>query len=168
MNSRIEELIGEAILQDSKPVNIEGVGTIQMANPSTATLIEVSKSVGQLPIMPALRGNEGKALIYVLAHARDCGVLGDLAAVLLLGKKGIRRKVKKPSRANSWKNNWLFNMFSRKVLLRSLLAEALLEEYTPEQLQNIITECLGLQQIAFFLNITTSLNEANLLRQTKS
>jgi len=166
--SRIETLIGEAILQDAQPVEIKGVGTLQVAHPSTATIIEVSKTIGNLPQLPTIRGKEEQALQYVLAHARDCGVIGDLAAVLILGKKGIRRRIKKPLSANSWKNNCIFRFFSRKVYVRSLLATALLEEYTPEQLEEIITTCLGLQQIGFFLNITTTLNEANLLRQTKN
>jgi len=110
--SRIETLIGEAILQDAQPVEIKGVGTLQVAHPSTATIIEVSKTIGNLPQLPTIRGKEEQAL--------------------------------------------------------QLLATALLEEYTPEQLEEIITTCLGLQQIGFFLNITTTLNEANLLRQTKN
>lgn len=165
---RIEELIGETILQDAQPLEVEGVGTLQVAHPSVATIIEASKSIGNLPVFPSIRGKEDTALTYVLAHARDCAVLGDVAAVLILGKKGISRRIKKPLSANSRKNNRFFSFFRRKVSLRKLLADVLLEDYTPEQLQNIVTSCLGMQQIGFFLNITTSLNEANLLRQTKS
>ena len=166
--NRIEELIGETILQDSKPVEIAGVGTLQVAHPSVATLIEASKVISRLPIMPSIRGKEEQALVFTLAHARDCAILGDVAAVLLLGKKGINRKVDNCSRAKSWKNNRLFRLFRRKVLLRDLLAQALLEDCTPQQLQGIIIECLGMQQVAFFLHIITSLNEANVLRQTRS
>lgn len=165
---RIENLIGETILQDTKPVEIKGVGTLQVAHPSVATLIEASKAIGNLPVMPSLRGKEEQALVFTLAHARDCAVLGDVAAVLLLGKKGISRRAEIVSRTKSWKNNWLFRHFRRRPLLRTVLAEALLEEYTPEQLQAIIVQCLGLQQVAFFLSITTTLNDANLLRKTTS
>ena len=166
--NRIEELIGETILQDSKPVEIKGVGTLTVAHPSVATLIEVSKTIGRLPVMPSIRGREQEALPFTLAHARDCAIIGDVVAVLLLGKKGISRKVDNCSRAKSWKNNRFFRLFRKKVLLRTVLAQALLEEYTPEQLQAIIVECLGMQQVAFFLNIITSLNDANVLRQTRS
>lgn len=165
---RIEELIGEAILQDTQPLEVEGVGTLQVAHPSTATLIEASKAIGKLPILPSLRGKEGKALTYALANARDCDVLGDVAAVLIIGKKCINLRIKKPLSPNSWKNNRFFRFFQRSVSLRKVIADALLEDYTPEQLQNIVTSCLGMQQIGFFLNTITSLNEANLLRQTKS
>lgn len=166
--NRIETLIGEAILQDAQPLEIEGVGTLQVAHPSVATLIEASKSIGDLPVLPSIRGQEDTALAYVMAHARDCAVLGDVAAVLILGKKGINRRIKKALPAKSWKNNRFFNLFRRKVSLREVLANVLLEDYTPKQLQNIITSCLGMQEIGFFLNITISLNEANLLRQTTS
>lgn len=166
--NRIETLIGEAILQDAQPLEIEGVGTLQVAHPSVATLIEASKSIGDLPVLPSIRGHEDTALAYVMAHARDCAVLGDVAAVLILGKKGINRRIKKALPAKSWKNNRLFNFFRSKVSLRKVLANVLLEDYTPKQLQNIITSCLGMQEIGFFLNITISLNEANLLRQTTS
>ena len=166
--NRIEELIGETILQDSKPIEIAGLGTLQVAHPSVATLIEASKIISRLPVMPSIRGKEETALVFTLAHARDCAILGDVAAVLLLGKKGISRRVDNRSRTKSWKNNRLFDFFHRKVFLRTLLAQALLEECTPEQLQNIIVECLGLQQVGFFLNIITTLNEANVLRQTRN
>lgn len=166
--NRIETLIGEAILQDAQPLEIEGVGTLQVAHPSVATLIEASKSIGDLPVLPSIRGQEDKALTYVLAHARDCSVLGDVAAVLILGKKGINRRIKRPFSTKSWKNNRVFRLFRRKVSLRKVLADALLEDFTPKQLQTIVTSCLGMQEIGFFLNITISLNDANLLRQTKN
>lgn len=165
---RIEELIGETILQDAKTVKVKGVGTIQVASPSVATLIEASKVIGRLPDIPSLRDSEERGLAFTLAYARDCAILGEIAAVLMLGKKFINRKAEIASRAKSWKNNWPFKYFVRRPLLREVLAEALLEEYDAGQLQEIIVECLGLQKIAFFLSTITSLSDANLLRKTRS
>lgn len=154
MTNSVERIIGESILQDKKEVKI-GNKTFHIGKPSPATIIEVSKYIGTLPVVPTLTTDE-EALTYVLAYARDCGCIGEIASILVLGKKNLFT-VKK-----------LFGVIPyRKIDNVKRLAPALLEDLSNEEFEQLIAEALGNQRIGFFLNIITTLNGANLLRKTK-
>lgn len=168
---KIQALIADTILQDDTvEVNIKTIGTIRIAHPSTATLIHASKLIGKLPQMPRL-SSDSEALYYTLAHAANCNVLGDIAALLLLGRNNFNKKVciySKPQPRTKWGKalRWFEKWTKKKVYLRTIIAKRLLEDFTPEQLHHIIGDCLGNQGIGFFLSTIISLNEANLLKQT--
>lgn len=155
MAHTIESIIAGSILQEPKEVKV-GDKTFLIGKPSPATLIEASKYIGTLPVVPTLKTDE-EALTYVLAYARDCGCIGEVASILVLGKKNLFT-VKK-----------LFGVIPyRKIDNVKRLAPLLLEDLSNEEFEQLIAEALGGQRIGFFLNIITTLNEANILRKTKT
>jgi hypothetical protein len=162
MKETIEKQVSDAVLQE--PVKVTAGGReYTVARPSVATLIEVSKLTGSMQLGDRLDGDNPTS--YALAYARDCGkAVGDIAATLILGKKGILVKEKRIRK-------YLFGLIRHteevEVDRREELSKELLENATGEELLNVIREAVGMQHIAFFLSIITSLNEANILRRTR-
>ncbi len=159
----IEQQVSEAVLQEPYKVTLGGK-EYTVARPTVATIIEVSKLVSQLPETP-FSGNEDNALNYTLAYARDCDMLGDIAATLILGKKGLVTREKRVRKR-------FFGLIRRtedvETDRRAALSKELLENATNEELFSLIKETLEMQHIAFFLSTITSLNGANILRKTKA
>lgn len=151
--NRIEQIIGEAILQDTIEIKLRGK-VYNIGKPTTSTIIEVSKYVSRFPVIPILK-DEKKELEFVLAYAKDCGMLGNLAAVLLLGKKNMITTKK------------FLGITYKKINNVKILAEVLLDDFSSEELSLITAEALGAQRVGFFLDTITTLNGANLLRKTK-
>ena len=151
--NRIEQLIGEAILQDTKEIVVAGQ-TYHIGKPSVATVIEASKYISRLPAIPAFK-EESDRLTFVLSYAKDCELIGDIAALLLLGKK------------NMTTTKEFLGIPYKKIDNIARLSSYLLEDFSTEELSLIIAESIGMQRIGFFLTTITILNEANLLKRTK-
>lgn len=143
----IEKYVSEIINEDYFEVEINGK-KINVAQPTTATLIEVSKFIGQLP---NLNIDENRNLtLEALRVARDCEFVGELIATLILGKKRLRAQKK-------WQKD-----------KKKELARILLEELTPKELNRLGNEILSKMDIAFFLGFIISLQEVNLTKPTKT
>lgn len=158
----VEKQVSDAVLQESLKITL-GDKVYAVARPSAGTIIEVSKYISTLPLAPFVEG-EQEVLTYVLAYAKDCEVIGDIAAILILGRKGLiatRQRITKR----------FFGLYKKvetyEVNRQKELAKELLDNCTNEELLNLIKQTLEMQHIAFFFSIITSLNEANILRKTK-
>lgn len=162
MSGTVERQVSDAVLQEPLKIDLGGK-VYTVARPSTATIIEVSKYIATLPIAPFVKG-EHDILTYVLSYAKDCEAIGDIAAILVLGKKNIVSTKEIVTKR-------FFGIYKKvesvEVNNRVILAKELLENSTNEELLDLIQRTLDLQHIAFFFSIITSLNEANILRKTK-
>lgn len=165
-NETIESRVAAAILEKSLgTIEIEGE-TYEIAPPSTATLILISEYVAKLPIVKKV---EKKDIINsVLYNARFFRPLGDIAAVLILGAKGLIEKRKKKI-----VKRYLFGLIKRETEIEEvinreqILAKQILENIRPSVLYTIVIQRLNDMEVGSFFAISTSLGEANLLKPTK-
>ncbi len=149
----IESKTSKTILEEPTEYTIQGVA-IKAAPPSTATLIKISELVSK---MPSVNSNVEQIVYEVLRVARDCRIVGKIAAYLLLGVTGVQVVSERS----------FFGLFSyKKKITADELADMLLQE-PPSVLSQIIVERLNSMEVADFFGITTSLAEVNILRQTK-
>ena len=116
---------------------------------------------------------EGESIVQpCLAIAQDCAPIGEIAAILILGAKGLTEVSKEKLEVEE---RCLFGLFRRKKAVevertvdrKAELARELLEEHTPSELFTIITKLLATMELSDFFATTTFLIEINLLRQTK-
>ena len=167
-NKTIEQKVAETVLE--KPFEVKvGAKTYQVAPASTATLILVSEVISQLPKVTL---DTERVIEETLSNAKDCRVLGDIAAILILGAKNITEKRTAPQIREK---RYLWGLIRRpymdeiEVIIdkKAELARELLEEVTPRQLNMIVSDILAKMQIADFFGLTTFLTELNLLHPRK-
>jgi hypothetical protein len=148
----LETKTANAILQQPVEVQI-GEKTYQVAPPSIATLILASSAISKLPQLKLDSENIASESLYI---AKDCGALGEIVAILILGAKGLEEEKKT-----------FFGLKRAKVDRKSILASEILAELTPKRLSEILGEMLAGMDLAFFFATITSLTEINLLRKTR-
>jgi hypothetical protein len=152
MGKTVEQRVSDAVLQ--KPIEVEiGNKTYKVAPPSVATLILASAAISRLPAIKLDNDNIAVESLYV---ARDCEVLGEIVAIFILGAKGVKGSKKA-----------LFGLRKIEVDEKSLLAKEILENATPKQISELLTQLLVGMQLSFFFATTVSLIEINLLRKTR-
>lgn len=156
----IEQQASRTILQQPITVSVGGE-EYRVAPPSTATLILVSEAISKLP---AVEINPDNVVLEGLAVAEYCKPIGDIMAILILGAGGLtetRHVVRKK----------FFGLVKRETAAtidrKAELSRKILETMTPKQVYEEFNRIIGASQIAFFLGITTSLSEINLLKRTK-
>lgn len=153
----VENKTAETILQT--PIKIEvGGRTFNVARPTTATLIEVSKLIS---LLPAVRLEEKNFIYESLSIAKDCSIIGQIAATLILG---ISKETHLPFEKESG-IKWL-KLRSTKNRYKELARDILLT-LSPQELEEVIVEILKGMEIKSFFQVTTSLLEVNLLRATR-
>lgn len=156
MKRKVESRTAETILQ--KPLEVMvGEETYTVAPPSTATLILVSELVARLPGVSMKLDNY---IVESLAVAKDCRVLGEIVATLILGALGIKECRKWAEKRSLW------GVKKGKGVLEEL-AEKLLEELSPKQLHQLAVQLLSRMEIEDFFSLTASLMDVNLTRPTK-
>lgn len=166
----IEQKVASAILE--RPTGVLEIAgkRYEIASPSVSTLILVSEIVSTLPVVSKDIPKED-IVASVLHYAKDYGRLGEICAVLILGRKGIteERTVMKVTEERR-----LFGLIRRrrkvseKVTIdrKAELAAVIMDEVRPSVMMNVIVRRLRDMEIGDFFGITTSLSEANLLRPT--
>ncbi len=156
-----EQKVADTILQKEEVVLIGGA-SYNIAPPSTATLILVSAEISKLPKIEITENKE--VLPWVLSNAKDCGFLGDIVAILILGAKGITetRKIAKPILFGFMKSSKQEFIDHKKIL-----AKKLLEDYTPKELYELAIGLFDRLEIGSFFGITTFLIEINLTKPTR-
>lgn len=164
----VETKVAEAVLQLPMEVSV-GKSKYLVAPPSVATLILASEAVSRLP-----KGamDEQRVLEETLAKAEYCRPLGEVAAILILGAKGLTETCKVREKR---RRSYLLGLFHRTVTVevertfnrKDELADELLANLTPQELNLLISRILRRMQIADFFGLTTFLTGANLLRPTK-
>ena len=153
MVDTIEKLTCDTILQN--PITITVLGKeYKVAPPSVATLIEVSKYIAQIPEMNV--NEKGNVLTEVLASAKDCGCFGDIAAILILGKKNLVSRKK-----------YFLGLFSREENNLKKLADELILNLSAEELNGLIQEIFKTLRVDFFFAVSIFLQNVNQLRKTK-
>lgn len=156
----VESITAQAVLQQSEEIAIGGK-TYQVAPPTVATLILVSELIS---LMPEVKSDTEEILTESLYVAKDCRVVGDILATLILGAKRLTETTK----VVGTRLLGLVKDESEVVVnKKEILAKAILEELSPKQVNQITSRLLSKMEVAFFFAISTSLSGINLLRQTK-
>jgi hypothetical protein len=170
----LEKLVTDTILQRaSESIVIDGV-EYPITPPTPATIILISKFASTLPVVNRSADN---ILYEVLVTAKDCSVIGKIAATLLLGAKRVKENRHVYLEETTEKRRWSWAKMSYivekttttidKGLELDYFAERILDEVTTETLLRIVSKRLGMMQIGDFFELTTSLSEANQLKRTK-
>lgn len=163
----IESRVAAAILERNlATLEIDGE-SYDFAPPSLATLILVSEIISTLPIVEEVKNDD--RIYSALHYAKDFKAIGDIAAVLILGAKNLTEQ-----RQRVIEKRCLFGLIRRRKTItetidrRKELAEKIILNVRPSILYNVIIERLKHNEITTFFAITTSLNEANILKPTKA
>lgn len=156
----IETKVADTILQKPYKVEIGGV-TYEVAPPSIATLVIVSSLIAKLP---QVNLNEKNVLLETLRVAKDCSVLGDIVAVLILGADNLKEEIVIVEKH-------LFGIIRKKTKAvidnQYLLSKEILNKLTPRQVNNTTIEILNRMEVGDFFGLTASLIEVNLTKPTK-
>ena len=92
----------------------------------------------------------------VLSSAKDCQFLGDIVAILILGKKNLITEKK-----------YLFGIIKREQNNQKKLADELINTLSAEDLNGLILEIFKTLRVDFFFSISIFLKDVNQLRETK-
>lgn len=159
----IEQKTAQAILQQTEEVIVGGV-TYQVSPPSTATLILASEAIS---LLPSRKMDSEDVLNESLAVARDCRVIGDIIAILILGAKNLTETSE--GKRFGWRSLWggLIHRGRTEDDRKAELSKRLLEDLTPKELNELCARLLSKMQIGDFFGLTSFLQEINLLRPTK-
>lgn len=158
----LEKKVSDTILQ--KPIEVKfGEKSYQIARPTLATLIEVSKYASELPAEENIE--KDNIVPYILNEAKGVGlILARITAVLIIGGQNIRKtRVRRLKRKFAWIN---FYEEEEKSNVDDL-AEEIVKNASCEELSNVISLALSHQNIGFFLSIIISLKGANISQQKK-
>jgi hypothetical protein len=160
--SKAEQKTAGAILQKSKQVLVGGA-TYEVAPPSAATLILVSELAATLP---KVENNNAGVVAETLRIAKDCKVLGEIVATLILGAKKINY-IGTFERDLPW--SLLKRTYKHQFSIKDFqwLVNHLLEDLTPKELSELAVDLLEGMETGFFLGLTTSLKGINLTKPTR-
>lgn len=148
----IEQKVTDTVLQRRKTITV-GEFTYEIVPPTTSTMILVSEQIAKLPVMWTKN-----ILSSVLLNAKDCKPLGDIAAILILGAKGLTETIEVRN-----------NLIKKKVTInrQAELAGSLLLNHSTAELNQIIQAGLDGNEVGDFFGLTTSLLGLNVLKRTK-
>lgn len=156
----IEQKVSETVLQKKHNVVIGGA-TYEVAPPSIATLILVSELVTR---MPDYEPDREYILRDALVVAKDCKVLGEIVAVLVLGADGLIQERKETK-------TYLFGAIKKEKTVsfdaKACISNTVLHQMSPKKVNEMVIDLLETMEIADFFQLTASLREVNLIRRTK-
>lgn len=89
MKKTAESKVAESILQESKAIEVGGK-VYKVASPSIGTLIKISEFISH---MPEMNTEAEDPIGEALRVARDCGVIADVFATMIIGAKKPSRGV---------------------------------------------------------------------------
>lgn len=168
MEKTTEQKVAQAVLQQPTTIQV-GDRFIEAAPPTIATLILASAAVSELPQQVL---NDKQIVEESLFIAKDCSVLGDVVAILLLGAKGVKETIKKPVKRRKKGFMGLLGFThtieqEETIDRKAELSKYLLENVSPSHLRSIMFQLLNKMQLGDFFGLTTFLIDLNLLRPTK-
>lgn len=160
MRKTVESKVAETVLQRPGEIIVRDM-VFRVAPPSVATLILASEAISKLPDIRLNGENIASESLYV---AKDCRVIGEVIAILMLGAKGLEE-----TRSVVEKSLLGLKKAEREVTIdhKAELTKKLLEDLEPRELHEVLAKLLGTLQIGDFFGLTASLIEINLLRQTR-
>lgn len=167
MNKKsIEQQVADAILQKATTsIEIDG-HTFEVAPPTPATLILVSAITSE---MPAIDKKTDNILFETLRTAKNAEAIGKIAATLIIGAKRIREN-KQIVVATKKRWNWRKMCYIKEdetMTELEFVTRAILEEVSPANLSQVISQRFLDMQVADFFGLTTSLSEINITRRTR-
>ena len=159
----VEEKAADTILQ--KPIEVKvGSKTYEVAKPTLATLMEVSKYISLLPDAGTIDKND--IVPFILSNASNAGaILAKIAAVLIIGAQGIQKIAQKRKKRAFL---WFYRTCTETKSNVDALSEEIAINVSCEELNGIISEALSHQSIGFFLSSIISLKGASISEKTKS
>ena len=136
----IEGLVSDTILQ--KPYSIQiGQETYEVAPPSIATLILASELISQLPKVEL---DKSLVTFESLRIAKDCKVLGDIVATLILGAENITTEATVVQKS-------LFGLVRtrKKVTIdnRAVLSDKILKQISPSKVNALTLKIINRMEI---------------------
>lgn len=152
----LESKTADCILEISQDCIIIAGEKYDIAPPTPATLILISKYISELP---EVDGNTKNIVNEVLGKAKDLSIIGKIAATLILGAKRVKERRYVAVRLKPWR--------IKRMPELDYLADKILDEVSNADLFRLISDRLNNLQIGDFFVLTTSLSAANLLRRTK-
>ena len=161
MSQTVEDRVAETVLQTPKTIDIGGK-RLTVAPPSVATLILASQAISKLP----QKELDSKRIVEEVLHiAKDCAIIGEICAILILGAKAIKG-------IENERQKRRFCLFRRKHNANTQnpkeeLAEWLLQELNAAQLNRLLLDLLKDFNVGDFFGITTFLIGVNILSPTK-
>lgn len=160
MEQTTEAKVAQTVLQEPTQVTV-GDRIFDVAPPTLKTLILASAAISQLPQEQLDHDHIVQETLYI---AKNCAVLGDVAAILILGAKGLKETATRPRKG-------LLGLlgFKHKVVIdrQTELANYLLENLSAKSLRDVIMSLVQKLQLGDFFGLTTFLIDLNLLRPTK-
>lgn len=153
MAESIRKKTAETILETPTRVKV-GEKEYDVAPPTCATLIEVSRRIPDVPLVETMGDmvNEG------LAAAKDSRPIFEIVAVLILGAKAVRRGEKVKT------GRWPFRRTRSRL---EALTEELMYECSPAQIKALCGEILARMEVKDFFEFTASLQEVGLIQMTR-
>ena len=159
----IEELVADAVLQNPVEVEIDGK-KMMVSKPTLGTLIEASAYLNELcdvSIINVATSSPEQIIGYCLANAINCAVYADVLATLIVGRKN-----KETQREGVFAR--IKGMFVKKKRdYHAEVAERILKTMSCKEIADLFAKLIGLQELGFFLQLTTTLREINLLKPTR-
>lgn len=152
----LESKTADCILEISQDCITIAGEKYDIAPPTPATLILISKYVSELP---EVDGKTNNIVNEVLGKAKDLSVIGKIAATLILGAKRVKECRKVTVRIKPWR--------VKRMPELDYLADKILDEVSNTDLFRLLSDRLNNMQIGDFFVLTTSLSAANLLKRTK-
>lgn len=168
MEQTMEQRVAQTALQLPTQVAV-GDRIFNVAPPTIKTLILASAAISSLP----QRELDSKHVIEEsLFIAKDCTPLGDVAAILILGAKGLKEPYtyKQKRRRRGFLGLLGFKETTTvhdEIDKQAELAKYLLENLSPQQLRDLLKKLISQLQLGDFFGLTTFLIDLNLLRPTK-
>jgi len=140
-----EEKTATTILQ-SKIAVVIGGETFNVPQPNTATLIRASALISKLPQVSPSRLKAEEYVLNTLAVAKDCRPIIKIIALFICGVPKI------------------WNIFK---LIKLWYIEYLIKYSDISKVKEAFIKILSSKQIEDFFVLITSLNEVNILRETR-
>lgn len=140
-------MVTDTILENSFEVYVGK--NYEVKPPTLATLIEVSKYINTIP--PLDIASDESAVKHALSMAKDTAFIGDVLAILILGKNRLERRI-----------------LGFKIDRKKRLAKRILNHLTPKEAFEVFFTIINSMGIAFFLQTIIFLDEVNLTKPTKT
>ena len=159
-----EQKAADTILQKKVEIKI-GNKTYKVAPPTVGTLIMASGEIAKVPTAQPIKGANGEVdiLSHVLSIAKDCDVIGEILAILILGTKNLTEM-----REITEKKYFGLIKKTKKVEIdrKAELAKEIVDNLSPKKLNETLGIILNTLQIGFFFATINSLAEINLLKKS--
>ena len=171
----IEQKVADTILENSIGNVVVDGKEYQIQPPTTGTLIMISALISTLPEIKG-EPTEKDFVAQILGMAKECGALGQIAATLILGAKRIKENPFITISTYEYQKKWNWLKFRKietpkekqmPVSERDYLAEQILDNMTPKQLQDLLNGILSEGELANFFVLTTSLQEKSITTPTR-